>query len=143
MKFWKKERKKKKHAVPSNNSAQLQKTCTQSSILTYLRLSNVFRMRNSVLGMVDATLRYAVKPAWSSVLLPLSEIFAWTSRSLYIQYLKNKVILLLERKHWKWNPHFLNFYCQSAIHSVHSTSHLAKNTLVCVCVGVLLCMQRP
>jgi len=54
---------KKKHAVPSNNSAQLQKTCMQRSTLTYLWLSNVFRMRNSVLGMVDATLRYAVKPA--------------------------------------------------------------------------------
>jgi len=54
---------KKKHTVPSNNSAQLQKTCMQCSTLTYLWLSNVFRMRNSVLGMVDATLRYAVKPA--------------------------------------------------------------------------------
>ena len=96
------------------------------STLTYLWLSNVLRMRNSVLGMVDATLRYAVKPAWSSVLLSLSEIFAWTSRSLYIQYLKNKLILLLKRKHLGWNPHFFNFYCPSVI---HSKSHLA-NTFV-------------
>jgi len=140
VKFWKKKKKKKKKTVPSNNSAQLQKTCMQCSTLTYLWLSIVFRMRNSVLGMVDATLRYAVKPAWSSVLLSLSEIFAWTSRSLYIQYLKNKLILLLKRKLWWWNPHFLNFYCPSVIHSAHSTSHLTNNTLVCVCVGVLLCM---
>jgi hypothetical protein len=73
-------------------------------------------------------------------LLSLSEIFAWTSRSLYIQYLKNKLILLLKRKHWRWNPHFLNFYCPSVIYSAHSTSHLAKNILVCIGVGVLLCM---
>lgn len=38
-------------------------TVMTTSTLTYLWLSNELRMRNSVLGIVDATLRYAVKPA--------------------------------------------------------------------------------
>lgn len=63
---------------------------TTISLPTYLWLNNVLRMRNIVLGMVDATLRYAVKPAWSSVLFSLSEMFALASRNLYIQYLKGE-----------------------------------------------------
>jgi len=81
------------------SNLQSMQTVFTTSTLTYLWLSNELRMRNSVLGMVDATLKYAVKPAWSSVLLPLSETFAPTSRNLYIQYLKNN-LSLIRHMHW-------------------------------------------
>jgi len=54
--------------------------------------------------------------------------------------LEKQINITLKKKALKVKSHFLNFYCPSVIHSVHSTSHLAKNTLVCTGMGVLLHM---